>query len=278
MEYTKVLEFLPADDSFRLVAGVGWKPGLVGHARIPAGKDSQAGYTLLSDEPVTVEDLRMESRFSGPPLLHDHGVISGMSIIIGGEDGPFGVFGVHTRRNRVFTEDDVHFLETVANILADAIRQQRTQYLLREGEESFRMLAENANDGILLAGSQGTHLFANRRAAEITGYSTDELLKVTIKDLAHPDELPKIMERFVMRMAKQDVPRQYETLIRRKNGETLPIEITASRSTWKGQPAVIVVFRDIAERLRLEEERLKTSKLESLGTLAGASPTISTIS
>lgn len=269
VEYTKVLEFLPADDSFRLVAGVGWKPGLVGHSRIPSGKDSQAGYTLLSDEPVIVEDLRMESRFSGPPLLHDHGVISGMSIIIGGEDDPFGVFGVHTRRHRIFTEDDVHFLETVANILADAIRQQRTQYLLREGEENFRMLVENAYDGILLAGSQGTHLFANRRAAEITGYSTDELLKVTIKDLAHPDELPKIMERFVMRMAKQDVPRQYETLIRRKNGETLPIEITASRSTWKGQPAVIVVFRDIAERLRLEEERLKTSKLESLGTLAG---------
>jgi PAS domain S-box-containing protein len=269
VEYTKVLEFLPADDSFRLVAGVGWKPGLVGHARIPAGKDSQAGYTLLSDEPVTVEDLRMESRFSGPPLLHDHGVISGMSIIIGGEDGPFGVFGVHTRRHRVFTEDDVHFLETVANILADAIRQQRTQYLLREGEENFRMLVENANDGILLAGSQGTHLFANRRAAEITGYSTDELLKVTIKDLAHPDELPKIMERFVMRMARQDAPRQYETVIRRKDGESLPIEITASRTTWKGQPAVIVVFRDIAERRQLEEEHLRTAKLESLGTLAG---------
>ncbi len=269
VEYAKVLELLPGGDSLKLAAGVGWKPGLVGHARVSAGKDSQAGYTLLSDEPVIVEDLRTESRFSGPLLLHDHGVISGMSVIIGGADGPFGVFGVHTGRHRVFTEDDVHFLETIANVLADAIRQQRTQYSLREGEENFRMLVENANDGIMIAGSQGTHLFANQRAAEITGYTTDELLKTTIKDLAHPDELPKIMERFVMRMARQDAPRQYETMIRRKNGESLPIEITASRTTWKGQPAVIVVFRDIAERRRLEEERLKTSKLESLGTLAG---------
>ncbi|MBI1865197.1 MAG: PAS domain S-box protein [Nitrospirae bacterium] len=131
------------------------------------------------------------------------------------------------------------------------------------------MLVENANDGIMIAGSVGIHLFANRRAAEITGYSVEELLNVTIKDLAHPDELPKIMEHFVMRMARQDSPRQYATMIRRKNGESLPVEITAARTAWKGQPAVIVVFRDIAERLRLEEERLKTSKLESLGTLAG---------
>ena len=112
-DYCKILEFLPERKVFFLKAGVGWKEGLVGEALIEAGLDSQAGYTLCSDTPVIVEDLRSETRFSGPSLLHDHHVISGMSVLIQGEDQPFGVMGVHTIELRTFTEDDVHFLQSV---------------------------------------------------------------------------------------------------------------------------------------------------------------------
>ena len=95
-EYCKVLELLPDKDELLLRAGVGWKQGLVGNATVSADKGSQAGFTLLSSEPVIVEDLRTERRFDGPPLLHDHDVISGMSVIIGDNDQPYGVLGVHT--------------------------------------------------------------------------------------------------------------------------------------------------------------------------------------
>lgn len=80
VECCKVLELLPDGQAFLLRAGVGWKDGCVGLATVGAGRDSQAGYTLLSSEPVIVQDLRTETRFSGPPLLHDHGVVSGMSV------------------------------------------------------------------------------------------------------------------------------------------------------------------------------------------------------
>ena len=89
VEFCKVLELLPGKDALLLRAGVGWQEGLVGQVTVSAGTNSQAGYTLLCKEPVIVNDLRTEERFNGPPLLRDHGVVSGMSVIIGRSDRPF---------------------------------------------------------------------------------------------------------------------------------------------------------------------------------------------
>ena len=126
MEYCKILELLPDGKALLLRAGVGWKEGCVGHATVDTGTNSQAGYTLISDKPVIVDDMRTEKRFSAPSLLVDHGVVSGMSIkLIKGKDRPFGVMGVHTTRKRTFTRDDANFLLSVSNVIADAIERKR---------------------------------------------------------------------------------------------------------------------------------------------------------
>jgi two-component system cell cycle sensor histidine kinase/response regulator CckA len=133
---------------------------------------------------------------------------------------------------------------------------------LRESGESFRALAESANDGILIGiTAEGTHVYANKRAAEMTGYSTDELLKTSIKDLTHPDEFTKIISRYRKRLAGEDVPRQYETIFTRKDGKDVPVELTAARTTWHGQPAVMIITRDITER-KLAEKALRESERE----------------
>ncbi|RPI61678.1 MAG: response regulator, partial [Lysobacterales bacterium] len=135
VEYCKVLELLPGGEEVLLRAGVGWKPGLVGTARVSAGIDSQAGYTLASDAPVIVHDLRAEERFSGPPLLVEHGVVSGISCIIRGPHGePWGVLGTHSMRRVEFTRDDVSFLSSVANVLGHAIQRERAESALRESD------------------------------------------------------------------------------------------------------------------------------------------------
>ncbi len=139
VELCKVLQLLPAGNEVLLIAGVGWKDGLVGHGRVSTGRESQAGYTLISQEPVIVEDLRTETRFSGPPLLHEHGVVSGISCIIHGRGGqPFGVLGAHTRKRRLFTRDDTNFLQGIAHVLATAIERKRGE------EEKADLLAQVA--------------------------------------------------------------------------------------------------------------------------------------
>jgi PAS domain S-box-containing protein len=138
VEYAKIVELLPGGEELLLRAGTGFEEGLVGRAREPAGLRSQAGYTLLSEEPVIVEDLATETRFNPPPLVQERGAVSGMTVVIPGRDGAFGVLGVHTTRRRIFSEDDVNFLQAVANVLATAIEREGAQERVEEGREAER--------------------------------------------------------------------------------------------------------------------------------------------
>lgn len=140
-EYAKILELLPGGDALILRSGVGWREGLVGHSIVPA-RNSQAGYALAQRRPVVVSDLRTETRFSGPALLLEHGVVSGMSVIIERAEKPYGVFGVHTRRLRWFTDDDVNFLQAVANVLGVSLQRRATQVALAQSEERLRIAVE----------------------------------------------------------------------------------------------------------------------------------------
>jgi two-component sensor histidine kinase len=137
VEFVKVLELVPGDAELLLRAGVGWKPGLIGTAHESTGRHSQAGYVLASGGPVTVADLKRETRFSPPPLLHDHGVTSGVSVPIAGRDGrAYGVLGALTAKRRRFEEYDVSFLSAIANVIAGAIQRrqldQRQELMIRE--------------------------------------------------------------------------------------------------------------------------------------------------
>jgi two-component sensor histidine kinase len=121
---TKILQFADAADHLLLKAGIGWAEGLVGFGIVGIDQESQAGFTLLENEPVIVTDLRTETRFSGPKLLHDHKVRSGISVVIpGAETRPFGVFGIHSLEIREFDQTDAEFLQSLANIVAGAARQ-----------------------------------------------------------------------------------------------------------------------------------------------------------
>ncbi|WP_275522412.1 GAF domain-containing protein [Kamptonema sp. UHCC 0994] len=151
VEYCKLLELLPDRRALLLRAGIGWHEGLVGSAIVGAELNSQAGYTLFSSEPVIVTDLRVETRFSGPSLLLEHGVISGMSVIIAGRNQPWGVLGAHTREQRTFTKDDINFFQAVANILAETIERQRVESerdRFLEQEQAARALAERSAERV----------------------------------------------------------------------------------------------------------------------------------
>ncbi len=146
VEYCKVLKLLPDGKTLLLRAGVGWQEGLVGQATIDVELDSQAGYTLLSREPVIVENLR-EGRFTGQCLLQQHQVVSGLSVIIPGENRPYGVLAAHTTRLRKFTEDDIHFLQATANVLATAINRQQAEEALRRAHDQLEIrVAERTTD------------------------------------------------------------------------------------------------------------------------------------
>ncbi len=140
--YCKVLDLDTDDGELLLRQGVGWREGVVGTATVATDENSQAGYTLQSATPVVVTDLSRETRFSGPDLLTSHDVTSGISVIIGTVEEPWGILGVHDTGPQQFSDDDVAFVQSVANVLATAIDRRKREQLLEHQREQLATLDE----------------------------------------------------------------------------------------------------------------------------------------
>jgi diguanylate cyclase (GGDEF)-like protein/PAS domain S-box-containing protein len=101
-------------------------PYLPSRRRLPAGAGSQAGYTVLTGAPVIVSDWATEERFDCSPGLVRAGTRCGLTVLIDGRRGPFGVLGLHSRTPRELKPGDVDFAQALANVLGDAIERQLT--------------------------------------------------------------------------------------------------------------------------------------------------------
>ena len=262
VEYGKILELLPGGEAFLLRAGVGWKTGLVGEATIAADTGSQPGFTMSSTDPVIVDDLRTDQRFSGPELLVNHGVTSGISVIIEGQDHPYGVLGVHSSQQRAFTPEDVDFVQSVANTLASAIERRRGELAILEGERRLQPILDNASDAIISTDGHEIIVF-NRQASKVFGYTSDEALGRPFRMLI-PDHFNQqygnIIAAFVGgRIPQRLAGKRFELVGRRKNGEEFPAEITISKVEDGGQWVLTSIVRDITERVQAQE-RIRESE------------------
>ncbi|MDH3584506.1 MAG: diguanylate cyclase, partial [Phycisphaerae bacterium] len=124
VEFCHVLEWQKEDNTVHLKAGVGWGSEQVGQAHGSAAIGTQASYTLHSAEPVIVEDLAREQRFTPDPLLCGQGMVAGIEVPIAGAGGPLGVLGIYDDDAHRFSDNDVHFLQAVANLLAEGIQRR----------------------------------------------------------------------------------------------------------------------------------------------------------
>jgi diguanylate cyclase (GGDEF)-like protein/PAS domain S-box-containing protein len=125
MEIAGVLELTDEGQAFESRATRGLSGNAVGR-RIPSGSRSQAGYTIETSAPVMVEDWERERRFRRSDVLTAQGTRSGLTVMIEGRNGPFGVLGLHSTRPREFSAGDVDFVQSLANVLGDAFDRQLT--------------------------------------------------------------------------------------------------------------------------------------------------------
>ncbi|MUG95746.1 EAL domain-containing protein [Scytonema sp. UIC 10036] len=170
-----ILELLPGGNILLLQAGVGWHEGFVGSAMAGTEPTSLLGHTLLTSKPVTVDDLRVETRFDGSPLLHNHRVVSGINVTIATQGKAFGIIGAYATQERIFTDDDSYFLQTVANVLALAIERKQSEERLRLME---RAIAASSNGIVLTDALQPDNpiIYVNPAFEEITGYQASEVI------------------------------------------------------------------------------------------------------
>ncbi len=123
----KVLEPVPDEAELLLRAGHGWRPGLVGKARVGADLGSPAGYAFQTGEPVISNHLAEEKRFRTPALMAEHGVRRAVNVVVRGDAEPFGVLEVDNRDAGAFSPHDVNFLQALANTLGVAVDKERSR-------------------------------------------------------------------------------------------------------------------------------------------------------
>ena len=123
VELAAVAEFDRQSLTFRVTQGL---PGVGVDELVPGGTDSHAGYTILTGGPVVVSDFEREERFTASPVLVQRGVRSGITVLIEGRRGPFGVLGLHSTSPRMFKPGDVDFVQALANVLGNTLDRQLT--------------------------------------------------------------------------------------------------------------------------------------------------------
>ncbi|MEG4862785.1 MULTISPECIES: EAL domain-containing protein [unclassified Microcoleus] len=277
VDYCQLLELLPSGHAFMLRAGVGWQPGLVGKATVAASARSQAGYTLLVGKATIVEDLRVETRFSELPLLHNHRAVSGVTVIVPGNRElernwgeaepadtsscqPWGILGVHTSQPRVFSQDDVYFVEAIANVLAAAIERIRSQERLQMMERAI----ESCSNGIAITDAtvaDNPIIYVNPSFERITGYSRDELMGKNCRFLQGNDTDTASAKQ--LRTAIEE-GRECQVILRnfRKDGTPFwhELSIAPVHNSRRHLTHFIGVQTDITDRQRAEAELFLNSQ------------------
>ena len=143
VEYSTIWELLPDRSTFLLQAEVGGREGAAGQEVVGADMTSFPGHALLRPAPVIVADWSRETRFRQPGLLRERGVCSSLCVRHPRALHPFGVLTADSTAPRTFTDQELHLLQAVANVLALAIdRVQINQILEQRVAERTRELEQ----------------------------------------------------------------------------------------------------------------------------------------
>jgi two-component system, cell cycle sensor histidine kinase and response regulator CckA len=147
---------------------------------------------------------------------------------------------------------------------------QRAQDAVRSSEERFRALVENSADAILMVDATGTVLYASPSTARITGYAPDERVGRLTFDLVHADDLPQVQAMLAQSQASPGSVLRSELRIRHKDGRWVDVECAAANHLHNPAIGAIVVnYRDVSERRRLEDMLRQSQKMEAVGRVAG---------
>jgi two-component system CheB/CheR fusion protein len=271
VDFVKILQYFPEREDLLLRAGVGWKQGLVGTARVPAEAASQAGYTLMARHPVIVEDFAEERRFEAPALLRDHAVVSGVSCVIANGGHPYGVLAVHARSPRAFSSEEATFLTSVANLLSVAIHREEAEAAVKSSRDRLDLARSAAQIGIHDHNLRTNTVTWDSVIREIWGIPAD-LEPITyelFEEGLHPEDrgpTKAAIER-AMRQPEGSFLRVEYRVINRRTGRQRIVEATGRTFFENGEPVRIVgTVQDITERketlleLKRSEEKLRMAR------------------
>lgn len=216
-------------------------------AEILTGFSREEILTLNARDVVAEEFLQMSQEMVGRKL--DAQVETSYELDMITKDG-----------RRVPVEVNTHLIYNagrpvaVQGIARDITQRRAFEVALRDSEERYRELIENANDMVYVHDLKGNFSALNKAGEMITGYSREEAVKMNIADVVVSEHLQ--LARSMMANKTADSPTVYDIDITTKSGSRVSLEVSTRLIVLNGEPIGIQgIGRDITERKRSELER-----------------------
>ena len=152
----------------------------------------------------------------------------------------------------------------IRGIILDMSEYATMENALRESEEKYRALIDNATDGIVIT-QKGLIKFCNPAMCEMMQYRVEELLEKPYLDYVHREDHDVMINFHKRRMDGENFTSIYRSRFIPKDGNLITMELNARTSDYNGQPAAFIVIRNITERIKIEKElELAKNALEKL--------------
>ncbi len=195
-----------------------------------------------------------------------------------GKDKVLGILAVESKGEPVLTQDDFNLLSLLAEQVSVAVENARLFVELKQSEEKYRDVVDNAKEIIVRTDAEGRATFLNPAWQEVMGYSLKETLGKPFLDCLHPDDYAETWQRFTD-LVEGKINQTYgELRAFAKDGTLKWFEANGRPIIYPNGMigGVTGTWMDITERRKAEEDRLdlerkllEGQKLESLGILAG---------
>ncbi|UCD10184.1 MAG: PAS domain S-box protein [Dehalococcoidales bacterium] len=173
-----------------------------------------------------------------------------------------------SQRNR-FTPELISFYEGIASNIGIIIAKNQAETALQASEEQYRLVVENANQGIIVA-QEKTIKFCNPKALEILGHSFSELSSRSFGELIHPGDREFATVLHQKRLKGEEIPTHIQFRIMQNNDTIRWINANAVIIEWEGQPTTLGFISDITERKQMEEQLRHSQVLTSLGKMTAS--------
>ncbi|MBA2529359.1 MAG: SpoIIE family protein phosphatase [Euzebyales bacterium] len=233
------------------------RPDQVNAVRLPAGKGSQSGHTLATDAPVVMRDAATETRFANEMVVDEPAVVSALTVVVQAKSRQFGVLGAYSTTSREFSDDDVNFVQSIANVVGAAVERRLADREVRTAAERLRLAQEAGRIGLWEWDLRSGRMVWTEALEQLYGIPAQgfEGTYEAFLRRVHPDDVDLVEPRLAK--ALEEGAYEAEHRIVRDDGETRWVvargELVHDDSgDATGLTGVIV---DISERKLVEQER-----------------------